>query len=229
MKKLIKEFTKSVFIIIIFFFAYALIYNLTFFLINDLNKMKLIDTLILLFLSISLFFIFKNDLVIQFKNLKKQNLKIFGKYFIIFILINIFVYIINNILFHFIKHIATNEAINQALIFEYPILSFISICLLAPFYEEILFRLNFRNLFKNKWAYIIITGIFFGSLHLLSAQSTIELLYLIPYSLLGITLSYIYRDSDNIYNSIFIHAINNTIQLLIILIGGFLWKDLFVF
>ena len=83
------------------------------------------------------------------------------------------------------------------------------------------FDLNFKNIFTKKWIFILTTGIFFGSLHLLSIKSSLEILFIIPYSILGITLSYIYRDSKNIYLSILFHALNNAISLLLVLFGGF--------
>jgi len=214
----LKEFGKSITILIGFFVFQIIIYNFCFPLMK--NATKTLDVFTIFLLSIILFFLFKNDMISQFKAIKKQKAKVFIRYLIIFLFANFLVYIINNILYSSLNDIATNEANNQISVLTNPYLSFISICLLAPFYEEILFRLNFKNLFKNKWIFITFTGIFFASLHLLSAQSISEILYIIPYSILGITLSYIYKDSNIIYNSILIHALNNIIQFIIILTGG---------
>lgn len=214
-----KEFIKSVSIFIGFFFVYSLIY--TFF----YNKLKtlsiyliqIFDITVLIVLSIILFIIFKKELLEQIKNFKIKHLK---KYFIIYTTAYILLIIANYLIYNFANSLATNEAINQSLIKEFPLLSFISMCILAPFYEEILVRLNFQKIFKHKWIFIISTGIFFGSLHLLAAQSANELIYIIPYSILGIALSYIYKDQENIYYSILFHSFNNIIQVILILFGG---------
>ena len=95
-------------------------------------------------------------------------------------------------------------------------------CIFAPFQEELVFRLNFRNLFKNKIVFSIFTGVLFGSMHLLVAESLIELLYIVTYSIMGFVLGYMYFDSDNIYTSMCLHAFNNTFALVITIIGAFI-------
>ena len=230
MKQKLKALGKDALIIIIFFFIYIFGLYLFYGIYRTPNdtELQIIDLLSLIIASSIICIIFRKELASQlksfFKNFQKSIIKYLPIYFIAYFL----VVISNNILINLVGNTATNEAINQNAIITYPIKSFISVCVLAPLYEELLFRLNFKNLFKKKWAYTIITGLFFGSLHLIAATSTLELLYIIPYSILGMTLSYIYFDSNNIYNSIFIHFLNNTIQFILIIIGGLLWKDLFV-
>lgn len=51
------------------------------------------------------------------------------------------------------------------------------------------------------------------------------LVYLIPYSALGIAFAYAYKKTDNIYGVILIHGLHNAISLLeIIILGGLLWQ-----
>lgn len=230
MKQKLKNLGKDTLIIIAFFFIYTLGLYLLYSIYKNPNdiELQLIDLIPLIFASIILCFIFRKELKTKFKDFFKNFKKNIKKYLPIYVIAYILVYISNNILINIVGNMATNESVNQNSIILYPIKSFISVCLLAPLYEELLFRLNFKNLFKSKWSYTIVTGIFFGSLHLIAATTTFELLYIIPYSILGMTLSYIYFDSDNIYNSIFIHSLNNTIQFILIIIGGLLWKDLYV-
>ncbi|MBQ6841438.1 MAG: CPBP family intramembrane metalloprotease [Bacilli bacterium] len=222
MKEKLKNLGKSTLIIFSFFFLYISLISLSFKYIANLSETALlyIDILFLSICSIYLIFIFNKDLRNSFKPFIKNFTKSLKKYIGIYLLTYILVIISNNLIIKFVSEMATNEAVNQNAVLTSPLTAIISTCILAPFYEEVLFRLNFKKIFKNKWKFILTTGIFFGSLHLLVAKTTLELLYIIPYSLLGIVLSYIYYDSNNIYNSIFFHALNNIIQVILILIGG---------
>ena len=102
---------------------------------------------------------------------------------------------------------------------SYRYYSILSTALLAPIMEEILFRLNFKGLFKDKNTFIYSTGLLFAAMHLLSSSSIAELIYIIPYACLGIAFSKIYADTDNIFPSIFMHILHNSLTLFIIL-GG---------
>lgn len=124
------------------------------------------------------------------------------------------------LLMYIVKDQATNQNLNEQSIATNPFFSFISMCIIAPYYEEILLRLNLRNLSNNRYVYVLISGIVFGSLHLLSADSWMQMLYILPYSIMGIMLALVYYDSNNIFASIMIHAFNNLLSVLLVL-GGF--------
>ena len=224
MKNWLSNFGKDALIFTSFFFLYALLYSLAFPLVKNCSEtlIQLLDIFILFFLSLWLFVIYRKKLSEQIRTLNKDFFKKLLFYIFIFVLANLVVFCINNLIYFVTQNIATNEALNQNKIATTPITSFISVCILAPFYEEILLRLNFENLFKKKWTFILTTGIFFGSLHLILLESASEFLYIIPYSILGITLSYIYKDSNSIYYSILIHALNNITQTILVLWRVFL-------
>ncbi len=97
---------------------------------------------------------------------------------------------------------------------EYFILSILNISLLSPIIEEITFRYSY-NTIKNKYLYIILTTIIFSICHI---TNTNELIYLIPYSLMGIMFSYSYIKTNNILSSIICHILYNTINLIILFI-----------
>ena len=175
------------------------------------------DELIITFFSY--FFGFILAAVFFRKKLNFKKITNFGKYFGIFVLCYILTSFVTNLIYSFSNINSTNEVIVESLIIKKPLISFFITGLFAPFYEEVLFRLNFRDVFNKKWTFIIVTGILFGSTHLLNASSINEIIFLIPYSIMGISLSYIYYDSDNIYTSIVIHSINNIFILLLLLIG----------
>jgi len=200
-----KTLLKAIMIFISFFFLHALISPVFGALVSRI------------FLSLYLIFFFRNNL---FRSFKKINFKELLKYLIIFFCTMLFVKVLNSIIFSIFYFVSTNQLNHEQNIIKNPVSAILSTCLLAPLYEEILLRLNFRDSFKSKISFIIITGCLFGFLHLLSATNISELIYCIPYAILGMTLSYIYGNSDNISYSIIIHALNNLIEVILVLIGG---------
>ena len=115
---------------------------------------------------------------------------------------------------------ATNEQGVQELIKSSSIISIITIGIIAPIIEEITFRKAFRDIFKNDLAFILLSGLIFGGLHvILSISSPWDLFYIIPYSSLGIAFGKIYQQSDNIYTSIIMHIFHNTVLTTVSIIG----------
>jgi len=104
-----------------------------------------------------------------------------------------------------------------------PFIMFLEVSLYAPFSEELLFRKSIRDIFKNKWIYVLVSGLIFGGLHVTQINSLFDLLYLIPYCSLGFTFAYTYVKTDNIFSTITIHALHNTTTIILYLIGASLW------
>ena len=97
-----------------------------------------------------------------------------------------------------------------------PILMLINAGIIAPIIEELTFRKAFKNVFQNKWVFILSSGLIFGGLHVITSFSTpLELLYIIPYSSLGISFAYMYYKTNTIYTSISMHIIHNTVLTLL--------------
>ena len=90
----------------------------------------------------------------------------------------------------------------------------------APIIEELITRKTFKEVFSNQYVYIIVSGLIFGSLHLLSATNITEILYVIPYSALGCAFAKIYYNTDNLWTNIFFHSLHNLIAIIIIFIGA---------
>ncbi|MDD5865393.1 MAG: type II CAAX endopeptidase family protein [bacterium] len=207
---------------IVIFISFFLIMQILVILFKSyLNKHNsLFSIIIYLIMCLYLFLIYKKNLINDLKDFKKNYKKYISKSFKIFIICLFLMYISNIIITQFTGDIATNESLNRELVKYKLLYSVIEMCFLAPFYEEILFRLNFKNLFKNKIIFSIITGLFFGSMHLLVAKSSIELLHIIPYSIMGFALSYIFYDTDNIFTSITYHFFNNFGSILLLMLAG---------
>ncbi|MDO5568658.1 MAG: type II CAAX endopeptidase family protein [bacterium] len=131
--------------------------------------------------------------------------------------------VVCNILMVFVSgfEIATNEQNIRKLISVAPIYMTFSIIIYAPFTEELIFRKGFKDLFKSKYLFIFMSGFTFAFLHVISSiQSPIDLLYLIPYSALGFVFSYLYYKTNNIFSSMTMHFLHNTLAILVYLIGG---------
>ena len=116
---------------------------------------------------------------------------------------------------------ATNEEQVRTLIGIAPLYMFFDVAIYAPFTEELIFRKGFRDIFKNKWIFIIASGLTFGTLHVLSSlTSASALLYLIPYCSLGIAFAYSYYKTNNIFSTISMHMLHNSLAIILYFIGG---------
>lgn len=123
-------------------------------------------------------------------------------------------YIINCIIFD--NAIANNEAYNRELLNNHPITYSILMCLIIPILEEISFRLEFKKNMKP-FNYIILSSLIFGLVHIVNISKILELIYLIPYTLIGLGFSITYHKTDCIYMNILAHILHNTICVIYIL------------
>lgn len=111
--------------------------------------------------------------------------------------------------------LAGNEEGVRNLLVEAPLYTFISACILAPFEEEMLFRKVINDFCKNKYVFIIFSGLIFGLMHVIGIASGLEYLYAIPYGILGSIFALIYVKTDNIWCPILIHFFHNTVLVLV--------------
>ena len=91
----------------------------------------------------------------------------------------------------------------------------------APLTEELAFRKSIKDCTSNKLVYVLTSGLVFGMLHIIYyITSPIDLVYLIPYSALGISFALLYHKTDNIFSTITIHSIHNLLAVIIYLLGA---------
>ncbi len=162
----------------------------------------------------------KKDFKSFFKNFS-TNFEISFKYwlvgFIIMICSNLVISVLTD------GKLAPNEELVRNLIGIAPLYMIFSISIYAPIAEEMVFRKSFSEILKNKYAFVLISGITFGSLHVTGAiTSLLDLLYLIPYCALGIAFAYTYQKTKNIFSTIIMHMFHNTMALVLFLIGSLL-------
>lgn len=167
--------------------------------------------------ALILIFIFKKDLkkdFIDFKSNYKEKLDLAFKIWVTgLVLMAIFNYTIGLIN---PNDIANNEEAVRSMLKINPWMMFVNTAILAPIVEELVFRKAFRTAFKNNIAFIIISGLIFGALHVvLSIDNLFDYLYLLPYCSLGISFSYMYYKTENIYAPLSMHMLHNAIITLL--------------
>lgn len=87
---------------------------------------------------------------------------------------------------------------------------------IGPLTEELMFRGFIKKFIKNDFLFIIVSSLVFGGLHVLSADSLQQVLYIIPYSILGLAFSLNYVKTKNIASNIFLHSAWNTLAVVVI-------------
>lgn len=150
----------------------------------------------------------------------KNNFKLYlGKMFPRFGIIMIVYFICNLSLMLFIENIPSNQAILNSLpIYITAILAII----IAPLTEELMFRGFLKKFIKNKVLFVILSSLIFGGLHVTSADSFHQVLFIIPYSILGFAFSLNYVKTQNIVSNIFLHSAWNLIGVLAMVFVNFL-------
>ena len=113
--------------------------------------------------------------------------------------------------------IASNEAINRSVLSKNYIYAIVRMGLIGPICEEIIFRLSIGKFIDNKYLYIIVSGLVFGYMHIMGAKG-IEYLYIIPYSVLGMSFAALYKKTNNILSTITMHILHNLICVILLTI-----------
>ena len=111
---------------------------------------------------------------------------------------------------------ANNEIAVRTMIHAFPLVMGLDACLLAPFIEEIAFRKTLKDVFKNRYLFIVLSFLAFGFAHVSGmATSIVDWLYVIPYGALGGVFAYAYSKTDSVFTSYIFHMIHNTIVFLL--------------
>jgi hypothetical protein len=156
--------------------------------------------------------IYRKTLKKDFEDLKKNHKEYF-KFGIKYYLIGLGIMMFSNLLINLFSSngIAENEQTVRSLLQNNPLYIYFSAVIMAPICEELVFRKGIRNLIKNDTAFILVSGIFFGFLHITSFESLVDILYIIPYSSLGIAFAYVLAKEKNIFSTIMLHLMHNGI------------------
>ena len=188
MKDKLYELSKLILCLLIFFFIGDIsIMLLKIFNFDILNNTKytvifqfILSLILLIVFTIIYFKTIKND----FKKIKKdaiKNIKYIIKMFLVFMIVKYVVSFISALIMVLLGFDANSmTSVNQNLIETYvktfPILMLFSTAIFAPFYEEILFRIGFKKVIKNKYLFVLISGFLFGILHVFPLDDGVSLL-----------------------------------------------------
>lgn len=195
--------------------------------VNNLSPVPLNIVLIvvdLLFMGI-LFLIYRKEIINDFKAFTSNKGNWFFKYLGLFIG-SVFVMGVLNLILSKITNMGSseNEELVRELIKKLPVYMTISTIIYAPFVEEILFRKCIRKIITGndkliKIAYVLISAIIFGLVHVLTLDATFnDILMGIPYMVVGLSLGYIYVKTDNVFATMQFHLMHNTILLILQLV-----------
>ena len=161
---------------------------------------SLVLSIIFTFVELAIFFYVgrKYDLF----HIRKISLKDMLKWFLSYALLVLFYMLVN---FLGPTQSDTTQSI-QSLSLSLPVL-FLDLCVLAPISEEIFMRgLLQGTVFKNTYIGLVTTSVFFAYLH---GPYTIS--SFITYLGMGFAFGIRYKTSDNLWNSILLHALNNLV------------------
>ena len=192
----------------------------------NLNKLSLIFKEIYLviyevILLAVIILIYKDEVITSFKDFKKDMLKYLKKY-IKYWLVMLMLMIISNLIVTLFT--TSNTPQNQKIVIDQlklaPIYSFITVVLISPILEELVFRLSFKRIFPyTNCLYIFFSGLFFGFIHVIgSLESLSDLLFIIPYSIPGFMFAYTYSKTKNICVPVSLHMIHNFVMIVFQLI-----------
>lgn len=150
----------------------------------------------------------------NWKNLLKRNVKYWVCALVIMFACNLAISLIFNRLTS-----ANDQTIRE--IFEVmPLYIILEAAILAPLTEELTFRQSIRYMIKNKWVFILVSGLVFGFMHTLtSLKSLSDFLYIIPYSVPGCFFAYMLYEEDNVLVPISFHMIHNSMALILLIIS----------
>jgi len=229
MKNKLLNILKSIGIILL-----MLTFTSIFFSILNIDPTNIIEKKYIFYLTLSnitllgiYFLIYRETIIKDFKNYIKDlenNFTTGIKYW----LIGFIIMVVSNLIITFIlnKGLAGNEEEVRAYIDSFPLFMIFNTVIYAPLTEELTFRKSIKDAINNKWTYMLISGLIFGGLHIISyITSWTDLIYLIPYSSLGIAFALLYHKTDNIFSTITMHAMHNLLAVIVYLLGAALWKN----
>ncbi|CAH2214751.1 CPBP family intramembrane glutamic endopeptidase [Tepidibacter aestuarii] len=145
---------------------------------------------------------------------QKESRSISKKYYIYTILIVLGLRIVfDNSIGILVDQVPVNESIEEAFneLFRYPVIAMISICVVAPIYEEIIYRgIILKGLSRkyNDNIAVILSSLLFAVMHMNLHQG-------INAFLLGVVFGYLYLKTKSIYITMFAHFINNGIGIIV--------------
>lgn len=159
---------------------------------------------------------------IKFKERIPQNIKTVLKYYALGIFLNVG---INVALNYFLDlELSQNQEVVESILYDIPIQMAVATIIFAPLLEEIIFRGGLYLGIKDKVGILgarLISSISFGAIHVLpqlaNSSTKYEILFIIPYSVLGYVMVKAVEETDSLWGGIGVHFVNNLIATIVLL------------
>ena len=164
-----------------------------------------------------LYSIFRNKIkkdIINFKDDFKNNLP----HIIVVPAILIGLEIIASLILSKLGIYSSNQLAGEDIIKNSNFLIIFYTAILAPMFEEMVFRLPYHYSSSNKVLTYIVYSVVFALTHIMTVDNLLSLIYIIPYLLLSFGIGYNFYKTDNIFMSTIVHIINNSIAVMLILL-----------
>lgn len=189
------------------------------------------DSMVVIFLADILFllgiiYIYKDNLINDFKKLKEKNLwKQVGKAFLFAILLFVIYMFAGAVLMSVFPEMNDYDGNTSAIYSIYSMTTIYTIfktLVFATVAEELLFKESIRDLIKPNLLYVLVSSFIYAFMNIMYSDLTLMItwLNLIPYLLFALVLNTIYvKQDDNICLVIMIKFFYNLVPLTVLLLG----------
>lgn len=209
--EILKAIGKLILSNVLVYFIFAIVFLMT-------NKTDISYLISYILATLIIIIINYKYLHIDLQNIKRDYKKILINVILFTVFFTILVNVSNFILYNVSGSLARKETANEQLVLSSPLIMFITVGIISPIFEELTLRYPYRNININRYIKLLITTILFVILHLTNINGIYDILYIIPYIFLNLEFAYSYFKSNNIYGSILVHILNNSIVIINLLL-----------
>lgn len=208
-KKILKQSSNSLKSILIILSYFILPYLISF--ISDSYLFRCIFHILYF---VILIFAYKNTLMKDIKNIKKdkkKSIKIIASGVLLIFVVTILVNAVIGLIFN-IKQIPENDYSLMILFNESPLFLMLLTCIYYPIVEGIIFRKTVRDIIDKKWVFIIFSSLFYFLFNILyTSMSFNTIMASLCYFTTMMILSYSYFKTNNFTISVFMLMLYNFI------------------
>ncbi len=192
--------------------------------ITESSNLDLVYRFIFMFLLLLLYiFLYREDIIKDIKAFKEHPLKIIGKSLLFFVLLIIGSAVISSLIYLINptpNSSYVNSGILDSLLEKNIFVLIIYVFVLSLFTEQIVFRKVFKDIIKNKYFFIIFSGLIYGIFQVgYNISSLNDIFAVITFTYAGIILSTAYEKTDNLLAPSFVYLFYNLFVLSGTLLG----------
>lgn len=164
-------------------------------------------------------YVYKDILRKYYSNLKRNFKSIFIGSLKVF-LFGLVSYILLNSLLDILNIPVLSNQNSMIVMFEkIPVMFVLNTLFYYPIIEELIFKMSLKEVLKDKWCFVIITGLLNAFFQIVFSMTVwTDLLYLLPYTIFFGSLSYIYYKNDDVLLPFFLRICYNVIPCIIYII-----------